>query len=113
MQAEIFIPIGFFALVAFIFYSFFKYRIEKQALLDKNITAESLKEILGKTSRIKFLNEESAAKWGIILIALGLAILIGIQFTDEVMLGFIFLFPGIGLLFYYYFIAKKVGKSEE
>lgn len=113
MEVEILVPIAFFALVAFIFYSFFKYRIEKQALLDQNITAEGLKELLGKTSKQKFLNEERAAKWGIILIAIGLAILIGTQFTDEVMLGFIFLFPGIGLLFYYYFIAKKFAKSEE
>ena len=87
--------------------------MERQALIDKGLNAEDVKDLFKTLPNQNISNEAGMAKWGIILIAIGLAILMGTQFTDEVMLGLIFLFPGIGLLFYYYFIAKKFTVSEE
>ena len=114
MEEEILIPIVMFASIAFVLYYYFKYRyLERQAIIEKGINTEDAKEVLKKSPKQKVTNEANLAKWGIILIAVGLAILIGTQFSDEVMLALIFIFPGIGLLLYYTFILKKVTKKEE
>jgi uncharacterized membrane protein len=113
MNEEIIIPVAFFASIAFILYYFFKYRyLERQALIEKGMTVEELKKTFRKIPREKNRNEAAMAKWGIILIAIGLAILIGTNFSDEILLGLIFMFPGIGLLLYYKFIAKRVETEE-
>lgn len=114
MEEEILIPIAFFASVSFILYYYFRYRyLERQTILEKGMTADELKDLLKKHPRERIGNGTSTAKWGILLIAVGLAILIGTQFSDEVMLALIFIFPGIGLLLYYNFIYKKITKTEE
>jgi uncharacterized membrane protein len=114
MEEEILIPIVMFASIAFVLYYYFKYRyLERQAIIEKGISAENVKDVLKKSPKQKTTNEANLAKWGIILIAIGLAILIGTQFSDEVMLGLIFIFPGVGLLIYYSFIVKKTTKTEE
>jgi hypothetical protein len=56
----------------------------------------------------------SSIKWGMVLVAVGLALLLGQMFpydiTEMMTIGFMFLFAGIALLVYY-FIQK--GKSKE
>ena len=112
MEEEILIPIAFFASVAFILYYFFRYRyLERQAIIEKGMTADELKDVFKKHPKQKISNEANMAKWGIILITIGLAILIGTQFSDEVMLALIFLFPGVGLLLYYKFIFFGGGRK--
>jgi len=109
MDEEILIPITFFASVAFILYYYFRYRyLERQAIIDKGMNIDELKTFLKKTPRQNGNSGASSAKWGIILIAIGLAILIGSQFSDEIMVGLIFMLPGFGLLLYYKFIYKQV-----
>lgn len=114
MEEEILIPIVMFASIAFILYYYFRYRyLERQAIIEKGMTADEIKEVFKKLPKHKTSNETNMAKWGIILIAIGLAILIGTQFSDEVMLSLIFILPGIGLLLYYKFIFKKEIKTDE
>lgn len=114
MEEEILIPIALFASIAFILYYFFRYRyLERQAIIEKGMTADELKDILKKHPKQKAENNTNMAKWGILFIAIGLAILVGTQFSDEVMLSLIFILPGIGLLIYYKFIFKKEIKTDE
>jgi hypothetical protein len=114
MEEEIIIPIVVFGSIAFILYYYFRFRyLERQAIIEKGLTAEEIKDLYKKPHRFKTTNETNMAKWGIILIAIGLAILVGTQFSDEVMLSLIFILPGLGLLIYYKFIFKKENKSEE
>lgn len=114
MEEEIIIPIVLFGCTAFILYYFLRFRyLERQAILEKGMTADEIKEVFKKHPKSKVTNGTNTAKWGIILITIGLAILIGTQFSDEVMLSLIFMLPGIGLLIYYKFIFKKEIKTEE
>ncbi len=114
MEEEILIPIVFFASVSFVLYYYFRYRyLERQTIIEKGMTADELKDLLKKHPKERTGNGINTAKWGILLIAVGLAILIGTQFSDEVMLALIFMFPGIGLLLYYNFIYKKITKTEK
>jgi hypothetical protein len=56
----------------------------------------------------------SSVKWGMVLVAIGLALLLGQLFpydiTEMMTIGFMFLFAGLAFLIYY-FIQK--GKSED
>ena len=113
MEEEFLIPIVLFISIAFVLYYYFRFRyLERQALIEKGLTADDVKDLLKKTSKRSTIDGTAMAKWGIILIAIGLAILIGNQFSDEVMLALIFIFPGIGMLFYYYFIQKKIANPD-
>ena len=114
MEEEILIPIALFASITFILYSYFRYRyMERQAILEKGMTSDEIKEIFKKHTKERVSDGTGLAKWGIILIAIGLAILIGTYFSDEVMMALIFIFPGVGMLLYYNLIAKKSAKTKE
>ncbi|MBN1406936.1 MAG: hypothetical protein JW956_04065 [Calditrichaceae bacterium] len=114
MEEEIFIPIVLFVSIAFILYSYLRYRyLERQAILEKGMSIEELKEIFKSTAKSKNESGANMAKWGIILIAIGLAILIGSYFSDEVMGALIFILPGAGLLLYYKLFATKAIKHIE
>lgn len=113
MGTEVFIPITLFAAIAFIIFYYLRYRyLERQSIIEKGLSGEDLKNMLGKPPR-RESNGTNMAKWGIIAIAIGLAILIGTQFEEEVTFGLIFLFPGIGLLIFYQFFAKPKHSQHE
>ena len=84
---------------------------ERKMLIEKGLSGEDLKEFLGKKEATR--NPSSIAKWAIILIGVGLALLIGSSsfigyaVREQVTFGMVLLFPGVGLLIYYLFIAKK------
>jgi hypothetical protein len=74
--------------------------------------------------KIKFLNFEaektdpvffSSVKWGLVLIALGLGLLMGqffpYRFNEEMTFAFMFLFAGIAFIIYY-FLAKKRASDQ-
>jgi len=110
---EVFIPITLFTITGVILYYWLKSRHElKMAILEKGTNADELKYLLG--SYKKFYNKQSPAKWGLILISIGLAIITGSIFQsitymeEEITFGLVFLFPGIALLFYYHTIGKKI-----
>ena len=77
---------------------------ERMALIEKSSNHEDLKLLFAK----KQTSDPSAyrvAKWGIIFVSVGLAIITGILLqpyvAEEITFGLVFLFPGIGLLVYY------------
>jgi len=109
MESEVFIPIVLFIGITIILMYFLRYRYqERQSIIEKGMSGEDLKIFLG--SRPKRESDGSApAKYGILAICIGLAILIGTQFDEETVWGLIFLLPGIGLLIYYRFFTKNQG----
>jgi hypothetical protein len=59
----------------------------------------------------------SNVKWGMVLIAIGLALLLGQLFpyniTEEMTIGFMFLFAGLAFLIYYFIQKGKSGDDVE
>jgi hypothetical protein len=112
MGNEIFIPITLFAGIAFILYYFMRYRFqERQSIIEKGLSGDDLKVLLGSKPK-RESNGSASAKYGILAICVGLAILIGTQFDEETVWGLIFLLPGIGLLVYYRFFQKTRSESK-
>ena len=87
-------------------------RIRKR-LIESGQVDEKVKYLFFKSGR-RAADPLSSVKWGMVLVAIGLALLLGQIFpydiTEEMTIGFMFLFAGLAFLIYY-FIQK--GKSEE
>jgi hypothetical protein len=110
---EAFIPITMFTIIGVIVFYWLKSRHElKMAILEKGTNADELKYLLGSYKR--FYNKQSPAKWGMVLISVGLAVITGTilqtfaNFEEGITFGLVLLFPGLGLLFYYHTIGKKI-----
>ncbi|KPL00576.1 MAG: hypothetical protein AMJ90_08075 [candidate division Zixibacteria bacterium SM23_73_2] len=99
--------IGLFIMIAFIFKIVVDHRIRSK-LIDKGMLDENVKYLYKDGVDVQIL---SSLKWGMILIGIGLAIFVGQivpeDLAEEVTIGAMFLFAGLGLLLYY-FIAYKV-----
>lgn len=95
-------------------------------LMIKIISDNRIKKMLierGKVDEnVKFLYQNFAArdplssvKWGMVLIGIGLAFLLGQLFpysvSDEAVIGLMFLFAGVGFLVYY-FMAKGQAQNK-
>lgn len=79
-------------------------------LIEKGLVDEKAKYLY--PSKTEFQGPASL-KWGIVLIAVGLACLSIVVFQkEEVFLASIFLFPGIGLVVYY-LVARALAREEE
>jgi len=116
-EFEFLIPIVFFLSVAGIIYHFMKARhAERIAIIEKGLSEEQL----GYFKKAKSHNPNSSewtAKFAVLLIGVGLAILVGNVFPydirDEIVLGLIFLLPGLGLLGVYWYLEKKVQNNKD
>jgi preprotein translocase subunit YajC len=108
MDADIFVPLGFFAMVFGIVYFSIK-RKERRQLIEKGIDASVL-----EPKR----NVPSSLKWGMVLVGIGIGILLGKLFAayttmgDETsMFSMICLFGGLALVIYY-FIERNTEKKD-
>jgi Domain of unknown function (DUF6249) len=111
---EFLIPITFFAAIAAVLYNFIKSRHnERMAIIEKGLNEEQLKYLL--RHKKGFLVNGWSIKLGAFLIGIGLAVIIGTfvpgYMQDEITVGLIFMFPGIGLLLVYKF-ADKAASQE-
>lgn len=101
----VFIPFVMMIGLFYVTYTYITYRAkERMALIEKVENPEDLKLIFSKPKS----SEPSLyrnAKWGIVFISFGLALVTGFilqpYFGEEIIFGLVFLFPGIGLLVYY------------
>lgn len=101
----ILIPFIFLLGLFYVLYTYITSRAkERMALIEKVENPEDLKLIFSKPKSAEpslFRN----AKWGIVFISFGLALVTGFilqpYFGEEIIFGLVFLFPGIGLLVYY------------
>ena len=80
----------------------------RHKLIDKGMVDENVKFLYTQQADMRVPN---ALKWGLVLIGIGAAVLIGqmvpSRMSGEVTVGSIFLMAGLGLMLYY-FIAKRI-----
>jgi len=85
----------------------------KSKLIEKGLVDENVKYLYG--NRLEG-NVPAALKWGIVLIGIGLAFMIGQlvpgEMQEEITISAMFLLAGLGLISYY-FIGKKISRQEE
>lgn len=114
---EMVIPIVLFLSIAVVLYHWIKTRhTEKMAIIDKGLTDQQLAFFKGKRE-MSLAASDWTAKIAVLLIGVGLAILIGNLFpedmNEQMITALIFLFPGIGLLIIYRHLEKKAEKKEK
>ncbi len=112
------ISLSFFILVALIFYYHTTTRHkQRMAMLEKGFSPEQIRSIAHRV----FAGQSplSSLKWGIIITAIGLAIIVGsflhsVYNVDESIVGgVIFLFAGLALVIFYFIASKKMQESQE
>jgi len=109
MDAEavaIFIPIIFILFSGYLIYFYIQSRTkERMAIIEKSNSIDEVK-LLFEPKKQSEPSIYRNVKWGILFISLGLAIVAGVflepYFSRGIIFGLVFLFPGIGLLVYYY-----------
>lgn len=112
-MTEDLIPIIFFIVVFLIVKLIYDYKLQRLAL-EKGLVDQNLKLPFGD----RFESRGPAAlKWGFVMVGLGLAIVIGRMFPDDmaeqVTIGCIFLFAGLGLVLYYFVANRLFEKNKE
>ncbi len=112
-MTEDLVPLTFFIIVFLIVKLVYDYKLRRLAL-EKGLVDQNL----------KFLFEDrfegrvpAALKWGFVLVGIGLAIVIGRMFpyemVEQVTVGCIFLFAGLGLVLYYFVANRLLEKKKE
>ncbi len=85
----------------------------RQRLIEKNMVKEDIKYLYPEKSA----NAPTSLKWGMVLIGIGLAFIIGQLVNDyyqaEVTIGSIFLLSGIALLVYYQIAKKQFSRNNK
>jgi Na+/glutamate symporter len=112
MGNEIFIPIIFFLVTGGIIGVYFLTRHkERMTMIDKGMNAEDIKSLYQK--QMVQVNPLSSLKWGMVLLCVGVAIIIGIWlrdnyvFNDGIIPGMIATFGGIALVLFYFIAGKR------
>jgi len=112
MNDAIQMAVAFFSIVAIT--KIISDNIVRKRLIDKGMVDEKIKFLYDGSPRAKAL---SNLKWGIVLIGIGVAAVLGRigpdYFTREGALGLMFIFAGIGFLVYYFLLSRLVGKEEK
>ncbi len=115
---EALIPITFFTIIGIMVYIGVATRHkERMAMLEKGFTPDQMQKLARRTFRPQ--SPMSSLKWGIIIVAIGLAIIVAnfvrnVYNVDEsVSAGIVFLFAGSALLVFYAIAAKKLREPEQ
>lgn len=111
------VAIIFFSIVAVI--KIITDNMVRRKLAEKGMVSEEVKYLYADT--LEF-HRPGSLKWGMVLIAIGLAILIGqllpYKIADELTISAMFIFAGLALILYYFIagrlleISKKEDKKE-
>lgn len=112
MHGDIIVPIGIFIAFAYTIKVLSDNRL-RRLLIEKGQVNESVKYLfVGPSDK----NVPSSLKWGMVLIGIGVAVLIGQvvpnHMMEEVTVGGMFLLAGLGLVVYY-FLASRLIKKEK
>ena len=109
---EILIPLVFFFVIGAVWGSYILTRHkERLTMLDKGLRPEDIKLLYQKSAMQ--VNPYGSLKWGIVFVAIGLAVIIGmllrnITYVDEgIYPALIALFGGTGLIVFYSVARKK------
>ena len=86
----------------------------RNKLIDKGLVDEKVKFLYRDGTASRAL---SNLKWGIVLIGIGLAAMMGYwfprTFSEEGVIGLIFLFAGLGFLTYYFVASQKENADKQ
>lgn len=106
-------------IVSVIFFSFLAF---VKILVDHSVRSKLIqKDMVDEKVKFLYFNSHdyrapSSLKWGLVLIGIGLAFVIGTlvpeRLEGEIIVGCIFLFAGIAFMSYY-FIAKSIIQKED
>ena len=113
---EVLVPSVMFISIAVVFVFFILARFnERKALIEKGLSGDDLKAFLENQKRKT--NPYTIAKLAISAIGIGIALLLGSfisgEMQEQVTFGMVLLFPGVGLFFFYMYIAKKEKNRDE
>ena len=92
--------------------------------MTKEIMFEQFAKLKTKDEKVKYLymnkleaHVPSSLKWGMVLIAVGAAILIGqfvpYSYQEEATISGMFIMAGLALIVYYFIAGKIIKKAEE
>jgi hypothetical protein len=105
--------IAFFLVVGFIVKIILDHKTRRQ-LIEKGMLDENVKYLYADRPENRIL---PSLKWGMILIGVGVAIFIGQlvprDLAEEITVGGMFIFAGLGLLLYYLIANRMVKKLKE
>lgn len=108
---EILIPISLFYIVYLIIKTVSDNRL-RQKLIDKGLVDEKVKYLFVKNSELQPM---PSLKWGIVLIAIGVALFVNAMFPllmeGPASFGFVSVLAGLAFIVYY-FIAKSQKEAE-
>lgn len=114
-MSEIWVPIVVVPTVFFTFFMVIKTisdNVVRKKLVDKGIVDEKASALF-QTKIVN--NPETSLKYGMVLVALGIAILIGMYgpgyIQEEVTISAMFILGGLALVLYYFFTSKKQDKE--
>lgn len=111
--SEVLVPIVFFLTMGAVWGSFILTRHrERVNMIEKGLKAEEIKSLYERQTFKA--NPLFSLKWGIVLVCIGIAIMLGIWlrenyiFNDGIIPGMIATFGGLGLVLFYFIASKKV-----
>lgn len=111
---EVLVPLGFFALVAYIAKLIRDTRIRRKAL-DSPLSESQVEEMLGRGGWTE-PSTRSALKWGLVVLALGAGLLfvdlLAISFESPVAYAVLLVATGIALLGYYLIEQDDEGTDD-
>ena len=86
--------------------------LTRSKLIRQGMVDEKIKYLY--FSRYKAGNHLNSVKWGLVLVGIGLALFLQqfLNFSDEAMLGLMFLFAGIAFLVYYALAKNDITEKE-
>ncbi len=88
--------------------------IIRSKLINKGIVDEKVKHLFTKDAQLQRL---SSLKWGLVLVAIGLALFFGRMFdeyiTGESVFGLMLIFAGVAFLIYYGVARKYLNRSGD
>ncbi len=112
MNSDIFVPLIIFGFFAYVIKILSDNRVRNR-LIEKGILDEKVKFLYLDTFQKKNF---SSLKWGMVLIALGLALFIGEILPEdnqeEMTFGLMLLFAGIAFLIYYFLTKRMITKTS-
>ena len=86
----------------------------RRKLIEKGLVDEKVKYLF-PDKPVDYVS--SSLKWGMVLIAIGLAVFVGQmapkELVGEVTIGAMFVFGGLALVIYYVIASRKMNKHEE
>lgn len=109
LESVLIVGIIFFALLALI--KIVSDNRIRRKLIESGAVSENIKYLYAE--RMQY-SVPSSLKWGLVLIGVGLAFLIGQlvpDFSGEITIACMFIFAGVGLLLFYFIARQK--QSEE